>query len=327
MTLRVGLIGAGAMGAGHATTLATGVPAARVVAVHDPDAGRAEAVAGPLGARPAATPGELIADADAVIVASPDFTHADLVLACLAAGRPVLCEKPLAETAADARKIVEAEQAGGRRLVQVGFMRRYDPGYLALKAVLAAGVAGEPLIVHNVHRNPVNHTSVSDAGIVTGSMIHELDVVPWLLDTEVTSIRIESPRLTGVKDPQLAWLRLASGAMATIEVFVNAGYGYDVRCEVVGSRGTAQLPARPGVVTSVDGATGTPVGRDFVAHFTDAYRAELTRWAAAAADGTAEGPSAWDGYVANAVAEAGIASLASGTTQPVAPGDRPAFYR
>ncbi|MFI5952548.1 Gfo/Idh/MocA family oxidoreductase [Cryptosporangium sp. NPDC051539] len=329
MTVRVGVIGAGAMGAGHATTIATSVPGARVVAIHDPDPGRATAVAGPLEARTTPTAPDLIGadDVDAVIVASPDFTHADLVLACLAAGKPVLCEKPLAETAADARKIVEAELATGRRLVQVGFMRRYDPGYVELKNVLAAGVPGEPLIVHNVHRNPVNHTSVSDAQIVIGSMIHELDVVPWLLDSEVTTIRIESPRASGLRDPQLAWLHLASGAMATIEVFVNAGYGYDVRCEIVGSRGTARLPARPGVVTHTNGVAGTPVRGDFVAHFADAYRAELTHWAAAVAAGTTDGPSAWDGYVANAVAEAGVASLAGGRTEPVAAGDRPGLYR
>jgi myo-inositol 2-dehydrogenase/D-chiro-inositol 1-dehydrogenase len=326
--LRVGVIGAGAMGADHVRTLATTVAAARVTRVFDMDSARAGAVAAGAGALVAAGSAELIGadDVDAVVVASPDRTHAELVLACLQRGKPVLCEKPLAADAPTAMQLVDAEIATGRRLVQVGFMRRYDPGFLELRSVLASGALGQARIVHAVHRNASSSTSTDDSGLVTGSMIHELDTLPWLLGQPLVGIRVESPVVEGFRDPQLATLWFADETMATVEVFVNAGYGYDVQCEVVGTRGTASLsPATP-VTTRVAGAESRPVRDDFVAHFADAYRAELTAWVRSCLDGLPGGPSAWDGYVALVAAGAGVASLGSGRREPVDPGARPAFY-
>jgi myo-inositol 2-dehydrogenase/D-chiro-inositol 1-dehydrogenase len=326
--LRVGVIGAGAMGADHVRTLTTAVAAARVTRVFDMDTVRSGAVAAGAGALVAAGAAELIGadDVDAVVVASPDRTHAELVLACLERGKPVLCEKPLAVDAASARPIVDAEVATGRRLVQVGFMRRYDPGFLELRSVLTSGSLGRARIVHAVHRNATSSTSTDDSGLVTGSMIHELDTLPWLLGQPLVGIRVESPVVEGFRDPQLATLWFADETMATVEVFVNAGYGYDVRCEVVGTCGTASLsPATP-VTTRTAGAESRPVRDDFVAHFADAYREELTAWVRSCLDGSPAGPSAWDGYVALVAAGAGVASLATGRREPVEPGARPAFY-
>ncbi|MFI5425604.1 Gfo/Idh/MocA family oxidoreductase [Aeromicrobium sp. UC242_57] len=132
--------------------------------------------------------------------------------------------------------------------------------------------------------------------------------------------------MDGFRDPQLATIWTRDGVMVTAEVFVNAGYGYDVRCEVVGSRGTSSLVPTPSVSTRIAGVDGVPVRDDFVAHFADAYRIELSAWAEAALTRQVEGPSAWDGYVANVAAEAGVASLASGVRESVDPGDRPALY-
>ena len=326
--LRVGVIGAGAMGADHVRTLSTAVPSARVTRVFDMDGGRAAAVAGSVGAAVAESSSELVADdqVDAVIVASPDRTHAELVLACLDAGLPVLCEKPLATDADIASRVVQAEVAGGRRLVQVGFMRRYDPGFAELRSVVHSGGVGRPRLVHAVHRNASSTTSTDDSSLVTGSMIHELDTLPWLLDQPLTGVRVESPVEDGFRDPQLATLWFADGTMASVEVFVNAGYGYDVRCEVVGTAGTATLsPATP-VTTRIAGAESRPVRDDFVAHFAEAYRAELGAWVRSCLEGTPSGPSAWDGYVALVAAAAGVASLGSGRREPVDPGPRPDFY-
>jgi myo-inositol 2-dehydrogenase / D-chiro-inositol 1-dehydrogenase len=239
--LKVGVIGAGAMGSDHVRTITTSVPAARVAAVYDLDSDRAEAAAAPARATVLPSADDLIADVDAVLIASPDFTHADLVLSCLRAGRPVLCEKPLAVTASDARKVLDAETALGRRLVQVGFMRRYDPGFVDLRRALTSGSIGEVRLVHAVHRNASNATSTDDAGLITGSMVHELDMIPWLVSSEITAIRVESPVRHGFRDPQLATVWTRDGAMASVEVFVNAGYGYDVRCEAVGTLGTVSL--------------------------------------------------------------------------------------
>nr|WP_269329994.1 Gfo/Idh/MocA family oxidoreductase [Kineosporia babensis] len=326
--MKVGVIGAGAMGADHVRTITTSVPAARVTAVFDPDTDRATAAAAPAQAAVLGAADELIASdqVDAVLIAAPDFTHAALALACLGAGKPVLCEKPLAVTAADALRVVEAEVSGGRRLLQVGFMRRYDPGFVDLRRTVTEGKIGDLRLIHAVHRNAANATNADDTGLITNSMVHELDVIPWLAASEITAIRVESPVQQGFRDPQLATIWLRNGVMASVEVFVNAGYGYDVRCEAVGTLGTVSLAAASPVSSRIAGVEGRVVRSDFVAHFADAYRVELGAWALAALAGTVTGPSAWDGYLAQAAAEAGVASLTSGQVVTVAPGERPSLY-
>ncbi len=135
--MTIGVIGTGGMGTRHAVNLHQHVVGARVAAVYDLDPERAGAAAKAVGgARVVADPLELIGDprVDAVVIASPDPTHAELAAACLMQRKPVLCEKPLATTSAVAREIVEKEVAIGRRLISVGFMRRFDPAHLAVKA-------------------------------------------------------------------------------------------------------------------------------------------------------------------------------------------------
>ncbi len=326
--LRVGVIGTGAMGAAHARTLATWIAGAEVRQVFDPDVARAKALAEELGAVAASTPEALIeaGDVDAFVIASPDATHAELAIAGIELGKPVMCEKPLAGSPAEARRVVDAELAVGRRLVQLGFCRRYDPDFLALKA--ATGALGQVRLLHAVHRNASNHTSVDDSSLITGSMIHELDTLPWLLDQELTGIRVESPLAEGFRDPQLATLRFASGALASVEVFVNAGYGYDVQCELVGSAGVASLEPRSSVTTRSAGIVGGTIGSDGTAHFADAYRAELAAWVAWASAGDPgwAGPDAWDGYLATLAAAAGVRSLASGGWESVVSEARPTLY-
>ncbi|MGJ9413080.1 Gfo/Idh/MocA family oxidoreductase [Aeromicrobium sp. CF4.19] len=324
--VKVGVIGAGAMGASHVTTLGAGVPHAEVTRVFDMDTARAEQVARGVGAQAAESPEALIDAVDAFVVASPDVTHADLVIAGIEAGKHVLCEKPLAVSDEDARRVVDAEVALGRRVVQVGFNRRFDPGFLDLKASIDDGTLGEVRLLHGIHRNASNATSTDDAGLVTGSMIHEFDTFRWLLDGEIVAIRVESPITDGFRDPQVATLWTDGGQMITVEVFVNAGYGYDVRVEVVGSSGSATLEPRTPVVRRVSGQSGSAIGSDFVGHFIESYRLELAEWAAAAARGEVVGASTWDGYVANLVAGAGVRALRSGDKQPVEVPERPGLY-
>ncbi|MDX6276312.1 MAG: myo-inositol 2-dehydrogenase / D-chiro-inositol 1-dehydrogenase [Nocardioidaceae bacterium] len=314
------------MGASHVATLAAAVPAAEVTRVFDMDTARAADIASSVGAQAAESSDTLIADVDAVVVASPDFTHADLVVACLAAGKFVLCEKPLAVSAAEARRVVDAEVALGRRLVQVGFNRRFDPGFRDLKASITDGSLGDVLVLHGIHRNASSSTSTDDAGLVTGSMIHEFDTFRWLLDGEIVGIRVESPVTDGFRDPQIATMWTSKGQMITAEVFVNAGYGYDVRVEVVGTGGSATLEPRTPVVRRIAGAAGSSIGSDFVAHFIESYRLELAAWADASLRDEVVGASAWDGYVANLVAAAGVTALGSGVRQAVDVPERPELY-
>ena len=312
MTLQVGVIGAGLMGTTHVRVLATAVPTADVVAISDAVAERGEQLAREAGVDRVTTDAlELIHDpaVEAVVIASTADTHEPFVLACFEAGKPVLCEKPLAATPAAARRVLEAEAALGRRLVQVGFMRRFDPAYAALKRELDEGRLGGPLLLHCAHRNAsVPPTYTSDM-LVTSSLTHEIDVIRWLTGEEIATVTLRAPRSSsranGLRDPQLAILETEGGVLVDVEVFANAGYGYDIRCEVVGEDGTLALPLS--------------VASGFEERFEDAYRHELLAWVRALADGTeAPGATAADGYAAAAVCEAGVRSLQEGRSIPVA---------
>jgi myo-inositol 2-dehydrogenase / D-chiro-inositol 1-dehydrogenase len=317
MAARIGIVGLGVMGAGHLRTFAD-VPAASVVAVSDVDLARARLVAGE-HVEVYADPLALIRaeDVDAVLIASSDATHAGFVLACLEAGKPVLCEKPLANSAAESLSVIEAEAALGRRLVQVGFMRRFDAAYAEVKRGVDEGRIGAPLMVHCAHRNASVPPTYTTEMLVTSSGTHEIDVVRWLTGEEIVSARVLTPRVTsrardGVRDPQVLILETENGVLVDVEVFANAGYGYDIRCELVGEAGTLAL--EPAV---------TP---GFLERFGDAYLRELTDWVDAISDGGPRGPTAWDGYAASAVADACLASLASGRQVPVELAPRPALY-
>jgi myo-inositol 2-dehydrogenase/D-chiro-inositol 1-dehydrogenase len=315
MSVRVGVIGAGMMGTDHVRTLTTAVDGAHVVAVADADAARAEAAAALGGGRAIADPRALIADpaVEAVIVASFDATHEEFVLACIEAGKPVLCEKPLATTAEACLHVIEAEVAAGRRLVSLGFMRRFDPAYGKVKAGLEERGVGDVLIVHCAHRNAVAPQLYTSEMLITSSCVHEIDASRWLLGEEIVAATVRTPRSTtqapnGLRDPQLVLLETASGVLIDVEVFVNARYGYDIRCELVGETGTLRLDEQ--------------VAPDFRARFATAYRRELDCWV----QGHGDAPSAWDGYAANAVADACLESLVSGARAEVQLARKPALY-
>src|SRR3712207_877958 len=157
MTVNVGVIGVGMIGQDHIRRLTQVLSGARVSAVTDVDLDRAKSVAGglPGEVQVHATGQDLIADdgVDAVVVASWGPTHEEYVLASIAAGKQVFCEKPLATTREACERILDAEVAAGRRMVMVGFMRRYDDGYRAMKAAITGGEIGAPLVFHSAHRN------------------------------------------------------------------------------------------------------------------------------------------------------------------------------
>ncbi len=312
----VGIVGAGLMGSIHARILASAVAGAEVVALADPERATAEALAREVGAPAVYEDGlELIAAAgvDAVVIASPAFTHEPFTLACLEAGKPVLCEKPLATSAAAALRIAEAERAMGRRLVTVAFMRRFDPGYADLKAKLDAGAIGDPLLIHCAHRNPFVHEFFDSAMIITDSAVHEVDVARWLLGEEIVRATVHAPRPTsrareGLRDPQLLVFETESGRLVDVEAFVTAGFGYDIRCEVVGEAGTLELLAPATTVARSAFTAALPLPGGFEQRFDTAYRLELQAWVS----GAHSGATAWDGYAAAVVCEAAVNALETG---------------
>jgi myo-inositol 2-dehydrogenase/D-chiro-inositol 1-dehydrogenase len=323
------------MGAEHARLLSTVVAGGQVAAVFDVDATRASAVAADCGAHQYDDPMVLIKDeqVDAVLVASSDATHEQFVLASIAAGKPVLCEKPLAPDLDGCLRIVQAEAEHGSRLVSVGFMRRHDPGYLELKQAVVSGDIGAPVMMHCVHRNVASTADQQGATLITGSAVHEIDIVRWLLEEELTAVSVHVPRrATGAdgrtRDPVFLILESASGVLIDVEVFVNAQYGYEVRCELVADAGTVLLDAPRPTVRRSAGQVARSVPADWRPRFADAYRIELQDWIDGVAVGDAgRGASSWDGYVATAVARAGVLALETGQRQPVELADKPALYR
>jgi len=318
------------MGAAHVQTLARWVPGAEVVSVYDLDVDRAKSVAGAVGAEAASSAESLIDDesVEAVVVAAPDPLHEELALACLVAGKPTLLEKPIATSVEGARKVVAAEVGAGRRLLQLGFMRRFDPAYLALRAAVLGGEVGQPRAVHCLHRNVEAHPTATSDGVLVNSAIHEFDCVPWLVDDRVDAVTVFAPKVAAgaLQDVQVVVLELAGGAVVTIEVSVNARYGYDIHTEVVGTTGTVSLTPPYGLSYRRGSADGRHVDGDFVGRFTDAYRIELGAWVDGVRAGTLPGPSAWDGYVANVVAFAAVQSLHSGSRVEVPQEDVPGLY-
>ena len=334
MSLQVGVIGAGLMGSTHIRLLSTAISSADVVAVSDAMPAAAERIA-------AETDVETIhedaidlvndPDVDAVIVASPAETHEAFVLACLEAGKPVLCEKPLAATPEAARRVLDAEVAAGRRLVQVGFMRRFDPGYADMKRRLDDGLAGPPVLVHCAHRNPTVPPSFGSEMIITDTVVHEIDTVRWLLGDEIVRATVYTPRSSshaadGVRDPQFVVLETASGVLADVEAFVNAQYGYDIRCEVVGESAAIELAPPATVRVRRDGHASEDLPPRFQERFASAYTLELQSWVTAIADARPTGASAWDGYAAAAVSRACVESLATGQPVAVQLAPRPGLY-
>jgi myo-inositol 2-dehydrogenase/D-chiro-inositol 1-dehydrogenase len=331
MTLRIGLIGCGVMGADHARILQGDVAGAQLVAAYDADQVRAEAVAAASSGRAFASAQELIADRDvqAVIIASPDATHASLAIACIEAGKPALCEKPLAATLEDCRAVMAAEMKGGRRLIQVGFMRRFDPGYRAMKERIGDEELGSPLFLHCVHRNAVAPSYITSDLVLANSAVHEFDIARFLLDEEFTLVTVVSARATRnaeTRRPQFVVLESASGVVVTIEAFVDAQYGYDVQAELVCENGAVSLSPNRATVLRRAGRDGFDVESDWRARFADAYRIQLKEWVAGIAAGRSVGSSAWDGYAASMTAASALQALASGAKAAVAVGSRPAFY-
>ncbi|WP_432522606.1 Gfo/Idh/MocA family protein [Kineococcus sp. SYSU DK006] len=329
--LRVAVLGVGMMGQDHARRLATLTKGAQLVAVSDVDAARTDAVAAEFGVRALHDPLAAIEDpdVDAVVVATPGFTHEDLVLRAIAAGRPTLCEKPLTTSPQTSRAVVEAERALGRRLVQVGFMRRFDAEYERLRALIASAELGRPLFLHCAHRNATTPPNFSSEMLILDSVVHEVDVARFLLGEEITAITVLTPGRTshapqGLQDPQFVLMETASGTLVDVEIFVNTTVGYEVRTELVAERGSAQIGLGVGLVRHSAAGWGGAVPGDFRQRFGAAYDTEFQRWVDAVRSGAGvDGPGVWDGYAAAAVCAAGVESLRTGRRVEVDLGERP----
>ena len=322
--MRIGIIGTGVMGAFHAQLLHEQVSGASVVAVADPDAERAgAAVAAIPGAVAYRDPAELIAapEVDAVLIASPDALHAEQTLACIAANKPALCEKPLSYSVEEADRVIAVHRSAvgdGTPLVHQGFMRRFDPGYVEQKREVDSGVHGRPIMVHSVGRGVTTGPGATDESVIFNSAIHDLDIVPWLLGSPITEVSWHAPGSPsavsgGLREPFLLLLRTADGALSTVENSLNARYGYDMRSEVLCETGVVSItePHRVRSLSNLTASTALPA--DFRPRFAEAYRLELQEWVTALNGGRAPAlATVEDGAQATRVAAAAVASMRSG---------------
>ena len=335
MTVKIGVIGTGAIGRDHARRINQVLAGGKVVALSDVNLASAEAVRADIApdAKVYATGEELIAaaDVDAILVTSWGATHEQYVLAAIAAGKPCFCEKPLATTAEGAKRIVDAEVAHGKRLVQVGFMRRYDAGYVALKQAVETQT-GAPIMVHAAHRNPTVPEAYTTPMAIHDTLIHEIDVFRWLLEDDYVSARVTFPRSCArthakLRDPQIVTLTTAKGVVINTEIFVNCHYGYDIQCEVVGEDGVASLPEPMAIQMRLGAKLQNSILTDWKDRFVASYDVELQDFLKAAAAGTATGPTSWDGYMAAVTSDACVAAQENeGTLVAITYPARPALY-
>lgn len=335
-SIAIGIIGTGGMGGSHALNLSQQIVGARLVALCDVDQARLADLAREVGKpRLYSDPLSLIDDplVEAVIVASPDATHAQYVLHALSLGKPVFCEKPLASTEKDALAILLKEVAIGKKLVSVGFNRRFDPWHQKLKEQVASKAFGLPLLWKGFHRNPSAMYNTGGPFILNNSAGHDVDCVRWMLDSSIVEvqtygIKSRSSLPSDAQDLLIVNMLLENGSRAVAEVYVNARYGYEVGLEVVCQEGTVStLPIEQTFVRN-KAHKGVAVSDDFRAYFADSYLFEMQDWVNGLLSGTPFGGSdAWDGYAALVVTEAAGKSLVQEV--PIRPcyEQKPPLYR
>ena len=316
--------GAGRIGRIHAANIAAH-PRARLRYVVDVDARAAAALSGTHGAE--------VADAEvalgdgcvgAVVIASSTDTHADIIEAAAAAGKAIFCEKPIDLSLDRVDRCLAAVERRGVPLM-VGFNRRFDPSFAALKGAIEAGRIGAVELVQITSRDPapppIDYIKVS-GGLFRDMMIHDFDMARWLLGAEPVEVFAAASCLVedgigaaGDVDTAAVTLRTAAGALCVITNSRRAVYGYDQRIEALGAGG--MLAAENRTPTSVrsytaDGITGDKLFDFFLERYADAYRAEMDHFIASLEAQIPPGVGARDGRMALALAEAAIESRASG---------------
>lgn len=320
--VRIGIVGLGAIGRTHIDRINNKLQGGRVVAGTDASPEFGEKRAKEFGVKFFKDVDEMLKSGDikALIVTAADKDHERFVMAGLKAGVYVFCEKPLAPDAAGCQRIVDAEIALGKRLVQVGYMRRYDPGYRQIKAMIDSGKYGKPLMMHSTHRNFTVDANYDTPMAISNTMIHDIDILRWLAGEEYAKVEMAIPKQTKhthgkLLDPQVMILTSKSGVRMDVECFVNCRVGYDIQCEVVCEEGFLRLPDLATVQVLADATRQSAICRDWSERFVDAYNVEFQEWIDSVRAGKASGPSAWEGLTSIITADA--AQKARETGKPV----------
>ena len=316
----VAVIGAGRIGAIHARNLAA-MAGVRLVGIADPDKAAAERLA--RACNTDVIPLEAAFAAGAVVIASPTPTHADFVERAAAAGAAAFCEKPVDLAVARVRACLAAAGKAGIPLM-VGFNRRFDPSFAALKAAIVAGRIGRLELLAITSRDPAPPPAAyvaTSGGLFRDMTIHDFDMARFLLGEEPVAVHaaasalIPEIRAAGDIDTAVITLRTASGAIATISNSRRAVYGYDQRIEAHGSAGliaAANHHATSLTVADAEGYRTDPALPFFLERYEAAYRAELATFIAALEKRETTYPTGEDGLRALLIAEAALESVRTG---------------
>lgn len=326
MTISFGILGAGRIGRVHAKAVAT-VPGAKLIAIADPVAEAAQVVQAAYGCDIRTIEQiETATDIDAVVICTPTDTHADLIERFARAGKAIFCEKPVDLSLARVRECLKVADAQGATLM-VGFNRRFDPDFEAVKAAIDAGQIGSVEMVTITSRDPgppPYEYIARSGGIFRDMTIHDFDVARWLLGEEVATVQAAASVLV---DPEIGKrgdfdsvnviLTTASGKQATITNSRRASYGYDQRIEVHGSEGSVSAENTRQANIEVANAAGyhrPPLLDFFMTRYTAAYAAEIASFVAAIAAKSVPPTTGHDGMMALALADAALKSVAEGRT-------------
>lgn len=290
----VGIIGVGLIGAYHAANLARRVPGAHLVGLADPMSDLAEQAATRLGCGFWSRDYQALLgreDVDAVVIASPAKYHVEAIVAAAQAGKAIFCEKPLAHSLADAERAMGAMRANSAPF-QIGFQRRFDPGFARARALVDAGELGEIQLLRSLTRDPSldQPERVPPWAVFLETLIHDFDVLRFLAGgAEPVEVYAQADALVlpdwksrGMLDTATVTLRYDTGAMATADASFQAVYGYDVRAEVFGSTGMASVGEDVGPRLVHHTAAGSTRSRPhwFVELFDSAYMGELIHFVA-----------------------------------------------
>jgi len=325
MSIKIGLIGAGRMGKVFAHTLAFTVSEVELLAVADVNLQASQEVAQQFGAKYAYSDyHELLGrdDIDAVVIVTPTATHAEVIQAAATAGKHIFSEKPLSQTLEACDQAMAAVEKAGVKL-QLGFMRRFDPAYRMAKQRIDAGEIGLPVMFRSTSRDP-KRTSLEFArrensgGLIMDMGVHDFDLARWLMGSEVVRVQTEGgclvyPELKEVGDIDNAMINLkfANEAVGNIDVSRNAVYGYDIRTEVLGSKGgliIGKLQQTALLVMNQQGVTHDTVPY-FMERFGEAYAAEIKDFVSCILEDRPPSVNGQDAKMATAIGIAATLSL------------------
>lgn len=324
MTLGIGVVGLGRMGQVYATHVARAAQGVRLVAVADPRRAVADEMAQQIaGVTAYDTLHDLLANpqVNALIVATPTSTHREMVVAAAEAGKAIFCEKPTALTLDETDIMLAAVEKAGV-MFQVGFMRRFDAGCAEAKRQIEAGRIGEPVTIRSIGRDPTRTSleyanPATSGGLILDMGIHDFDLVRWLMQDEIERVYSETSaqvypelRTVGDVDTAMITLKFERGGLGNIEVSRTAIYGYDIQCNIIGTKGALQvgyLQQTPVLTLTKEGVLHDVVPA-FPQRFGPAYTAQIEHFVECLRTDKAPLVTAKD---ARAALQAGIAATRS----------------